>query len=126
MSIRVAFLIGVLLGLSACSDSNEAATRGVGAACVNSDECSEEGQRCLTQFKGGYCGISDCTADLDCPEGSRCVTHSDSTNYCFLICKEKFECNEHRSLEQESNCSSNITFVEGKQTDKACVPPSGA
>jgi hypothetical protein len=31
----------------------------------------------------------------------------------------------NRSIDDESNCSSNIDFVEGKTGDKPCIPPSG-
>jgi len=108
-------------------DSSEAVYRGVGAGCETNEDCSEEEQQCL-EFKGGYCGLKDCTKDEDCPEGSACVTFDDAvgTNYCFLICTEKWECNEHRSVDDESNCSSNKTFVDGKKDRKSCVPPSGA
>jgi hypothetical protein len=121
-------LAGLLLAWSfvGCgddSDSSEADRRGVGAECRGDEECTEEGQVCLP-FKGGYCGISGCEADEECPEGSACVRHEDGTNYCFLICRDKAECNSRRSSEVESNCSSNVTFVDERRTDKACVPPS--
>jgi hypothetical protein len=45
-------------------------------------------------------------------------------NYCFRACVDKAECNANRGPEVESNCSSNITRVDGGET-KACVPPSG-
>ncbi|MFZ5895078.1 MAG: hypothetical protein ACOY0T_28720 [Myxococcota bacterium] len=105
-------------------EGSEAMKRGVGSECKSDADCTEAGQRCLP-FKGGYCGVADCKVDTDCPQGSACVTHDDSKNYCFLICLEKFECNRYRSLEFESNCSSNITFVSGDKTHKACVPPTG-
>jgi hypothetical protein len=112
---------------SACGDDDsgsEAQRRGVGSACVDSTECTEAGQSCLA-FKGGYCGIADCTADIDCPAGSACVTHDDGRNYCFLVCTDKSQCNLYRPLDSESNCSSNITFVDGSKARKSCVPPSG-
>jgi hypothetical protein len=31
----------------------------------------------------------------------------------------------NRSADQESNCSSNIDFVDSAKSGKACVPPSG-
>jgi hypothetical protein len=109
-----------------CGDddsSNEAQRRGVGAACASAMECTEEGQSCL-QFKGGYCGIADCKSDRECPEGSACVTHDDGKNYCFLVCTDKPQCNGQRPLESEANCSANVTFVDGTNNRKACVPPS--
>ena len=119
----------VFLGATACGDDDndhagtDAQRRGVGAACSVDKDCND-GQVCLTQFKGGYCGASGCMADADCVDGSICVTQG-ATNYCFRTCTDKEECNEHRSVENESNCSSNITRVGGG-SEKACVPPSGS
>ena len=96
----------------------------IGAECASTGECDNEELTCLTQFKGGYCGAASCTANADCPEDSACVTHVGS-NYCFRTCVDKEECNENRTTENESNCSSSITFAEAGTTGKACVPPSG-
>jgi hypothetical protein len=121
-----ALLLALSLTLaSACGDDDDGTPAdqiGVGAQCANDDQC-KEGQTCLLQFKGGYCGLDNCTGDADCPAGSACVAH-EGTNYCFRICVEKIECNRNRALENESNCSANITFVDGDQGRKACVPPS--
>ena len=116
-------ILGFACGLFlACHDGVEADELGVGAQCSGNDECLE-GQSCLTAFKGGYCGIMDCVDDLDCPEGSACVAHDDGVNYCFRICTDKSECNVNRGPDVESNCSANVTFVDGGG-GKACVPPS--
>lgn len=112
-----------LVMLAACGDGTEADRRGIGAECVTDEDCFEEGQTCLTQFGGGYCGVPDCTSNLECPEASACVAHDDGRNYCFRLCLDKPECNVNRSLENEANCVGSITFVE--PTDgKACEPPS--
>jgi hypothetical protein len=119
-------ICALLLGaMAACGgDASEADKLGVGAQCTKDDDCTETGQSCLTEFKGGYCGISGCTSNQDCPEASLCVTHDNGTNYCFRSCLEKAECNRNRSGENESNCSSSITFVDEATKGKACVPPS--
>ena len=112
--------------LAACGDGGSDANRhGVGADCATADDCNE-GQQCLAQFKGGYCGVTPCAGDPDCPAGSACIAHTDGANYCFLVCMEKFECNDHRLLENEANCSASVTFVSGTMGRKACVPPSGS
>jgi hypothetical protein len=120
----------VLIGVAACGDDSdggsEAIRYGVGAQCTKDTDCRTEGTSCLTQFKGGYCGVADCTANADCPEGSACVAHDDGRKYCFLECLEKVDCNVSRELEDEANCSSNVTFVEDTQAKKACVPPNGS
>ncbi|OIP40793.1 MAG: hypothetical protein AUK47_07480 [Deltaproteobacteria bacterium CG2_30_63_29] len=105
-------------------DGNEANRLGVGAACASNANCTEVNQSCLLQFKGGYCGVANCVVDADCPQGSACVTHDDGSNYCFLLCTDKAQCNANRPADSESNCSSSVTFAEGAKTSKACVPPS--
>ena len=124
-------LVLLLLPVGCGGPGNEADRVGVGAACtVDADcpivECDEEPCPelvCLTQFAGGYCGLSDCVDDLGCPVGSSCVAHDDGRNYCFRLCANKPECNLHRGPEVESNCSSSVEWVE-PQSGKACVPPS--
>jgi len=118
----LAVVAALLVAGGGCGD-DDADSLGVGAACTSTDQCNEN-QTCLTAFKGGYCGIMGCTADVDCPPNSGCVAHTDGTNYCFRICLDKVECNANRPVDVESNCSSNVTFVEGKSNLKACVPPS--
>ncbi len=115
------------MAFAACDDDDggkEADKLGVGAQCTTNEDCDEATQECLLDFKGGYCGVKDCTGDVDCPEGSRCVIHDDGFNYCFLTCVDKADYNLNRDLENESNCSSSIDFVDEAIDDKACIPPS--
>ena len=122
--IRFLLSIGLASFLVSCGDdSTEADRQGIGAECSSNDQCMED-QSCLTTFAGGYCGKRDCAGDVDCPDGSKCVTHDDGVNYCFRRCTEKPECNENRHPENESNCSSSVTFVEPEANIKACIPPS--
>jgi hypothetical protein len=130
MEIRRIVLVLAFLAVWAAGcgddDDSEAERRGVGSECTADDDCDEEGQACLTEFTGGYCGISGCTGDADCPAGSACVTEDDDLgNYCFLICVDKPDCNDHRSLEAESNCVSSLPFVDDDQGRKICRPPLG-
>ena len=130
-------LLSLVLVFIACDDDddgdkNEADEVGVGAQCEDSSDCQQPEddagpvQECLTNFTGGYCGIKDCTANADCPEGSACVAHTDGVNYCFRQCAEKPECNVNRDPEVEANCSANVEWVEEDTPGKACVPPSGS
>ncbi|MCS6796984.1 MAG: hypothetical protein NZ898_00370 [Myxococcota bacterium] len=108
-------------------DESPADRVGIGAQCMRDDDCMQSDQRCLTNFRGGYCGKRDCTADADCPSGSACVRHDDGVQYCFRLCTDKPECNRHRDPENEANCVSSITFVDPAReagSTKACVPPS--
>lgn len=137
MSPTYRFVMLLLLASwAACGDDgggNQADRLGVGAECESNDDCLQSpgdggiDQRCLTQFKGGYCGVEDCTEHADCPQGSGCVAHDDGNNYCFRLCADKPECNANRSLENEANCVSNIEYATGEEDlGKACVPPSGS
>ena len=124
------FVISIVFGLFSVSASatgdggSEAVELGVGAACTTDADCTEEGLVCL-DFKGGYCGLEGCTGDADCPGGSACITHTDSVNYCFLVCEQKADCNVNRSVEDEANCVSSVVWVDGAMGRKACEPPSG-
>src|SRR6478752_3268847 len=105
----VSFSMGIAFALVGCGDDEgggpgtEADRVGVGAECAADENCPEP-LVCLTQFKGGYCGLADCAMNEDCPEGSACVAHSDGHAYCFRICVDKSECNLNRSLDAASNC----------------------
>ena len=130
-------LLLVLPLFTRCADDDggtEADRKGVGAECSKNEDCLQEvdcetapcvTQICLTGFKGGYCGVVGCTKNSECPGGSACVAYDDGKNYCFRQCADKAECNRNRSVTNESNCSSNQTFVEASTSGKACVPPSG-
>jgi hypothetical protein len=120
---RILCALGVVLICGCGNSGSEAIRRGVGAECQRDSDCTETGQRCLIDFKGGYCGVSPCTHDADCPQGSACVTEDNGTNYCFLVCLDKPECNPHRSVENESSCNSSLTFVDGTMGRKVCRPP---
>lgn len=140
-----AFIVPALLVpglLVQCGDGDhddegtEADQVGVAAQCVVDEDCAHDHDHedsdgdhaelvCLTNFKGGYCGLVDCTAHEDCPDGSACVMHDDGVAYCFRLCVDKSECNLNREADLEANCSSNITWI-GDDVGKACVPPEGA
>lgn len=116
----------LMFAVAACGDDDaeaEADRIGIGAQCSGDDQCIEEAS-CLTQFKGGYCGLRDCQSNADCPQASACVQHDDGNNYCFRVCTNKVDCNRNRAAENESNCSSSVTFVDADFDAKACVPPS--
>lgn len=133
---KLYFLVSCCFAVIACGsdDETEADRFGVAAECTNTDDCLQDpvALTCIpaSTFKGGYCGIADCTLDTDCPDGARCVAHDDGTNYCFRVCADKLECNANRTPDNEANCSANITFADTGDTaragDKACVPPSGS
>ena len=129
-------LVAAIVGscaLCGCGDDDgptESDRLGVGAECSTNEDCLREGDggvnlACLTQFKGGYCGLEGCTGNQDCPERSACVAHADGKNYCFRSCTDKSECNVNRSADHESNCSANVEYVDRDTQGKSCVPPAG-
>jgi hypothetical protein len=119
---RILYALVFVLAAGGCDDGSEAVRRGVGAECGANLACTEVGQTCLSEFKGGYCGLNACLHDTDCPSGSACVTEG-TVNYCFLICADKPECNVHRTLDNESSCTSSLTFIDGTMNRKVCRPP---
>ncbi len=121
----LAIAVAAATGIVACSDNAD--DLGVGAECTAAGDCQSSDsftQECLTEFKGGYCGLTDCATDDDCPPLSACIDHGGGTTYCFRTCVDKVDCNANRTVDNESNCSSNVTFTDGAQGRKACVPPS--
>jgi hypothetical protein len=121
---RILYALVVIAVLCSCGGgTSEAIKRGVGSECNADLVCSEPDQICLNEFKGGYCGKSGCLHDTECPAGSACVTADNQTNYCFLICVDKPDCNPRRSLENESNCTASLTFIDGANSRKVCNPP---
>ena len=116
-------LAGSFVTILGCS--NNADSLGVGAQCTTTTDCNTKlNEICLTQFKGGYCGLEGCAHDTDCPSDSACVAHTDGNNYCFRICATKDDCNANRDPVNEANCSSSATFVDPQNGRKACIPPS--
>src|SRR5687768_7882836 len=113
----------LLLSLAACGDS--ATDRGVGSECATSDDCTEEGQTCLA-FRGGYCGLTGCTMDEDCPVGAACMMRGDAINSCSRTYAVKHDCNANGTEATEATCSSTAMCVEGAMGRKACTPPSSS
>ena len=116
----------LMLFAVACGDDSDAVDHLIGAECTVAADCDDDDDAtqplvCLTEFGGGYCGDTGCVDSTDCLDGSVCVTY-EGANYCFLTCVDKPDCNPHRSLDNESNCSANVPAVDS--SSKVCVPPS--
>ena len=133
--MRSRFVVMLVNALSVCpfvagcgdDDGSAADHQLIGAECAVSEDCDDGDDEtppldCLTEFGGGYCGRAGCVASEDCPEGSLCAD-LDGSYYCFLVCIDKVDCNRNRTVDNESNCSSNIDPVEGG-IEKLCIPPS--
>ncbi|MBO6934751.1 MAG: hypothetical protein JJ863_07245 [Deltaproteobacteria bacterium] len=124
-----------LVCAAACGDDGGDADRvGIAAVCTADEDCRDfelpDGGvvqlQCLTQFKGGYCGVPDCLSSAECPLNSICVAHDDGRNYCFRVCDNKPECNVNRPADDEANCSSSFDWAVPAEDagEKACIPPS--
>jgi len=117
-------LFALVLAVCGCGSNQNAANQvGIGADCSKTADCTTSGEVCLTEFNGGYCGLSGCLHDSDCPQGSACVTDN-QTNYCFLVCATKTDCNLHRAAANEADCTSSLTFIDGTMNRKVCRPPN--
>jgi hypothetical protein len=127
MRIPIALLTVLGLLFLGCGE-DDANEQKIGGECVTADDCDDGDDDtpaldCILDFKGGYCGRANCQTSEDCPEGSSCADLEGSF-YCFLHCTDKAQCNQNRSVENESNCSSSVDPVEGGEL-KLCIPPSG-
>ena len=120
------FLPFTLVFALACgSEGDGAEPLSVGSECTTSSECDEEsGQTCLAGFKGGYCGIADCGASDQCPEGAGCALYANGVGYCFRTCAITADCNDFRSVGAEADCSESAPFLDDIADLKACVPPA--
>lgn len=118
-------LCALVLAACGCGSNNQNAANqaGIGAQCNMTSDCTTSGEVCLTEFNGGYCGLSGCLHDTDCPQGSACVTDG-QTNDCFLVCATKTDCNLHRSTANEADCTSSLPLVDGAMNRKVCRPPN--
>lgn len=127
MKHLVLTLLAFFLCFACGDDEKQTDTLGIASQCTKDADCPKVGNfqlTCLTAFKGGYCGLSGCANDPDCPTGTACVAVG-TTNYCFRECTEKPECNHNRTVDFEANCVGNADHV-GTSTSKVCVPPSGS
>jgi hypothetical protein len=125
-TLSILVLLPAALALAACGEEN-ANDQLIGAQCATAADCDDGDDdtpplTCLTEFGGGYCGRAGCTQDADCPEGALCAV-LEAANYCFLVCTDKADCNQHRDVAHEANCSSSVDPISGGEA-KLCIPPS--
>ena len=117
-------LVIAVLTLGCGDGGTEAQRRGVGAACDDTHECTETGQACLTQFKGGYCGVAKLHDGRDLSAGLR-VRHARRRDELLLPgLQREGGLNRSRAVDVEANCSSTAVLVEDPKDRKVCSPPS--
>jgi hypothetical protein len=113
---RALALLGLAasLGLAACSPQ-------IGSSCVQSTDCSTQGNRvCDTSQPNGYCTVFGC-GDQTCPNMAVCVTFEVSLPGCPYNDYEA-PARTYRTLclahcEQDSDCRSSEGYV--------CADPKG-
>jgi hypothetical protein len=98
---------------------------GVGASCAADADC-DTGLVCLTGFRGGYCGLRDCSTNEPCPAGSFCVEHSNGSNYCMVSCAAESDCSFCRRSDT-TECVDNADFVDALTPagTRVCMPSAG-
>jgi len=70
----------------------EVGTKGSGKPCTYFSECAAD-RVCLFQDKGGYCAVSLCQSDLDCPLDAWCV-NGPGGYLCAAECKSDADCSK--------------------------------
>jgi hypothetical protein len=95
----------------------------VGAACNRNADCADDGASCATtvsllgllnyELEGGYCTVTGCTADTQCPQGAGCFT---LTGNCLKKCTNNNQC---RAMD-DYQCAN----LDGSQN--LCVPAQAA
>ena len=130
--IAAVMLLGAVAGCGG-DDSTEADRIGVGAECTVDSSADPPSTcpvvemdiqlDCLTQFKGGYCGLEGCTGDVTARRGRPASPMTTArTTASEFVRTSRIATN--RSVENESNCVGSITFVDDRNERKACEPPS--
>jgi len=124
----VAYLLGCLLGLSACGPK-------FGDDCENSTDCSVRNDRiCDTSQPGGYCTIPNCKTG-DCGDDGVCVRFRPqeprlSTTFCMAKCDKTKDCDRDRyacrSAEQVNENAVDSTgdlaeVLDGSGNAKFCI-----
>lgn len=95
----------------------------VGAACDNRADCAGDGASCATtvslfgilsyELEGGYCTVTGCMDDTQCPDGAGCFT---LTGNCLKKCTNNNQC---RTMD-DYQCAN----LDG--TQNLCVPEQAA
>lgn len=94
---------------------------GVGAACASDADCAA-GLECSTGLRGGYCTLSGCSTNDECPADSLCVRGPSDTSYCARGCSVASDCSFCRGSELAANCSDEADFVQDGTTGSVCLP----
>jgi hypothetical protein len=93
---------------------------GVGAACVNDEECPE-GQTCLREFFGGYCSARDCQSNDECPGNSVCVVRAEG-NLCLAPCGQDGDCATCRGEIHATACVADVELADAETRASVCQP----
>jgi hypothetical protein len=94
---------------------------GIGADCGDANDCSSD-LECLSAFRGGYCGLSGCLVNDDCPDDALCVVASNGENHCYKPCSTASDCSFCRRDGLLGACTADVSFAEDGTTGSVCVP----
>jgi hypothetical protein len=94
---------------------------GVGAACDEDEDCSGD-LSCMLDALGGYCTITGCSGDGDCPSDARCVSWDDTKTYCAVNCDSGSDCSFCRGDELRGKCIGFTPAPGEGDPIQVCVP----
>jgi hypothetical protein len=110
-------------------DGGAAQSKGaVGDACDKNDDCKGKNATCVTKttvltfveidFPNGFCTITNCQSDDDCPSGTGCLKGL-SQPACTPLCEKDDQCRK-----DEGYTCSTIAAGVSSDTRKFCQPPN--
>ncbi|MBM4395251.1 MAG: hypothetical protein FJ087_06130 [Deltaproteobacteria bacterium] len=85
--MRGSLLVTAFLALALCG----ACAREIGDDCSTNTDCGEN-RICDTSQPGGYCTVTPCRDDSECPGESICVEFSVDATYCMRACSDLKPC----------------------------------
>ena len=97
-------LLALCLTICGCEAS-------VGDKCSTSNDCPS-GTVCDTDSPGGYCLVSNCETDEECPEKSTCVFFTKDLSYCLKKCKKNSNCRKNYTCRDDIPASHKFCYID--------------
>ena len=82
----------------------------VGDKCSTSNDCPT-GTVCDTDSPGGYCLVSGCESDEECPEEAVCVFFRKDLSYCLKKCKKNSDCRGKYDCRDDVEASHKFCYI---------------
>lgn len=110
-------VLACVLLLSACAAE-------IGDECLNSTDCSPEGDRiCDFAQAGGYCTIKNCAPD-QCPDDALCVRFGDEPRfertYCMAACSGGSDCRDGYTCTAADDSATLV--IDEDRSGRFCAP----